>query len=119
MFIINNKNSKMGFPSKIQNAAILDILLNNNDYFPYSGERRLFYVALTRAKKKVFIVTVNKRISEFAIELKNTYRKQIKQEPWTCPLCGGKILRKKGQFGEFYGCSNYKTEGCKFVKKIN
>lgn len=119
VFIINNKNSKMGFPSKIQNAAILDILLNNNDYFPYSGERRLFYVALTRAKKKVFIVTVNKRISEFAIELKNTYRKQIKQEPWTCPLCGGKILRKKGQFGEFYGCSNYKTEGCKFVKKIN
>lgn len=119
VFIINNKNSKMGFPSKIQNAAILDILLNNNDYFPYSEERRLFYVALTRAKKKAFIVTVNKQISEFAIELKNTYRKQIKQEPWTCPLCGGKILRKKGQFGEFYGCSNYKTEGCKFVKKIN
>ena len=46
----------MGFPSKIQDAPILDLLLDNCDQYPYAEERRLFYVALTRAKKKVILI---------------------------------------------------------------
>lgn len=46
----------MGFPSKIQDAAILNLLLDNCDQYPYAEERRLFYVALTRAKKKRFLL---------------------------------------------------------------
>ena len=45
IFIINNKKSRMGFPSKIQDAAILNLLLDNCDQYPYAEERRLFYVA--------------------------------------------------------------------------
>ena len=46
VFIINNKKSRMGFPSKIQDAPILDLLLDNCDQYPHAEERRLFYVCL-------------------------------------------------------------------------
>lgn len=78
IFIINNKKSKMGFPSKMQNAPILNLLLENCDQYPCAEERRLFYVALTRAKKKVFLVTVVNQESEFVMELKKWYGDQLK-----------------------------------------
>lgn len=118
VFIINNKKSRMGFPSKIQNAAILNLLLDNYDQYPYAEERRLFYVALTRAKEKAFLVTVSNQESEFALELRERYSKELKKEQWECPSCGGTLLKKKGQYGEFIGCSNYKTLGCKYTRQI-
>ena len=118
IFIINNKKSRMGFPSKIQDAAILNLLLDNCDQYPYAEERRLFYVALTRAKKKAFLVTVSNQESEFAMELKERYGEELKREQWECPLCGGKLLKKSGPYGEFFGCSNYKSSGCTYKRKI-
>ena len=105
--------------SKIQDAAILNLLLDNCDQYPYAEERRLFYVALTRAKKKAFLVTVNNQESEFAMELKERYGNELKREQWECPLCGGKLLKKKGPYGGFFGCSNYKTTGCRYKRRIN
>lgn len=118
IFIINNKKSRMGFPSKIQDAAILNLLLDNCDQYPYAEERRLFYVALTRAKKKAFLVTVSNQESEFAMELKERYGEELKREQWGCPLCGGRLLKRSGPYGEFYGCSNYRNLGCKYIRKI-
>ena len=46
----------MGFPSQIGNHPLVDLLLEDSDQYPYAEERRLFYVALTRAKKKVFVL---------------------------------------------------------------
>lgn len=118
IFIINNRSSKMGFPSKIQDAAILDLLLDHCDTYPHAEERRLFYVALTRARKKVFIVTVKDKESDFVRELKSRYGEDLKREWFECPRCGGRLLKKSGQYGEFWGCSNYKTTGCKYTRKI-
>ena len=125
VFIINNKNSRMGFPSKIQNAPILELLLDNYDQFPHAEERRLFYVALTRAKKKAFIITVNNQESEFACELINKYRGEMgkyseknNKESFKCPKCGGRLFKKTGPYGEFFGCSNYWNTGCTYKRKI-
>lgn len=118
IFIINNKKSRMGFPSKVQDVAILNLLLDNCDQYPYAEERRLFYVALTRAKIKAFLVTVRNQESEFAMELKERYGEELKREQWECPLCGGKLLKKSGPYGEFFGCSNYKSSGCTYKRKI-
>lgn len=118
VFIINNKDARMGFPSKIQNAPLLDLLLDGCDRYPYAEERRLFYVALTRAKKKVFLVTVKDRLSDFILELHGCYEDELKRERWECPVCGGRLLKKAGPFGEFYGCSNYKTTGCRYKRPI-
>lgn len=119
VFIINNKKGKMGFPSQIQDAHILNLLLESSDNFPLAEERRLFYVATTRAKKKVFLVTIKDKESEFVQELKNSYGNEMQKEKYTCPKCGGRLIKKNGQYGDFLGCSNYYKDGCNYTKKIN
>lgn len=118
VFILNNKNSKMGFPSKIQDSAILDLLLESRDNYRYAEERRLFYVALTRAKKKAYLLTVSDHESEFVSELRVNYGTEMKNERFECPLCGGRLVKRKGPYSEFYGCSNYKDLNCRFIRKI-
>lgn len=118
VFILNNKNGRMGFPSKIQDSPVLDLLLENSDPFPDAEERRLFYVAMTRAKKKVILVTLKDRESDFLRELHDKYVDEMNQEAYICPLCGGKLKHKTGKFGEFFGCENYKTTGCRYTRNI-
>ncbi|MGY3689157.1 DNA helicase IV [Vibrio coralliilyticus] len=43
------------FPARVKALHIDGALTQSEDTFPYAEERRLFYVALTRAKKKVWI----------------------------------------------------------------
>lgn len=119
VFIINNKKSKLGFPSKIENAPILDLLLDHSDSYPYSEERRLFYVALTRAKKKVFIVTVSGQESEFVIELRNQFGRTMECSQLECPRCGGQLVIRSGPYSKFLGCSNYRSHGCTYRRKLS
>ncbi|MCQ2427208.1 MAG: topoisomerase DNA-binding C4 zinc finger domain-containing protein [Clostridia bacterium] len=118
VFIINNKNSRMGFPSRMQDDPILDLLLENKESYPFAEERRLFYVALTRAKTKTYLLLQKNHESTFAQELHTRYESQIKHEQFECPICGGHLSRKTGPYGDFYGCDNYKSTGCKFVRRI-
>lgn len=72
---VSNKNNKMkGFPTNIQDDPILDIILpksNKNEAYANqnSEERRLFYVAMTRAKKQVFLY-IPKEIKNRSIYVK-------------------------------------------------
>ena len=61
-----------------------DILLNYNNYTEltarehhYQEERRLFYVAITRAKKYMYILAPNKATSKFVKELPEELMKNI------------------------------------------
>ncbi|MDR2980419.1 MAG: UvrD-helicase domain-containing protein [Bacteroidales bacterium] len=45
-----------GFPSLVSDAPVLNYVLTGNDQFPYGEERRLFYVAITRAKIKTIVL---------------------------------------------------------------
>ncbi len=118
VFIINNKDGRLGFPSQIQDAPILSLLLNNFDEFPQAEERRLYYVALTRARKKTFIVTLANRESSFVDEIKTRHERRLRREYFECPWCGMPLEKKNGPYGEFYGCSNYRVTGCRFTRKI-
>ncbi len=118
VFIINNRERGMGFPSKIQDDPLVDCLLEGKESFPFAEERRLFYVALTRAKVKSFLVAVNGNESAFASEMEQQYADELKKEAFTCPWCGGYLQKKTGPYGEFYGCSNYQSTGCSFKRKI-
>lgn len=97
----------------------MQLLLEKCDQYPYAEERRLFYVALTRAKSKVYIVTVQNQESDFVKELKIQYGDALKGERYECPVCGGRLLKKSGPYGEFWGCSNYRVTGCKYTRKLN
>ena len=118
VFIINNKSSRMGFPSKIQDDPILQLLLNHREAYPYAEERRLYYVALTRAKVKAYFLTIKDKESVFAKELESRYEAQLKREQFTCPVCGGRLSRKTGPYGDFFGCENYMRTGCRYTRKI-
>ena len=69
VIILNNKSSGMSFPSKITDLSLINLLLDNSDDYPYSEERRLFYVALTRCKKKVFLLVNSNNKSVFIKEI--------------------------------------------------
>lgn len=58
------------FPARVKALHIDGALTQADDQFPYSEERRLFYVALTRAKRKVWIA-YNGSGSSFIKELIN------------------------------------------------
>lgn len=57
-----------GFPSLVSDDPVLDYVLNNSDKFPYGEERRIFYVAITRAKIKTFVMYDIKQPSAFVDE---------------------------------------------------
>ncbi len=69
VILVNNKNSKYGFPSKIKNSNILNIFSENENIL-YAEERRLFYVAITRAKIKVYLLIPYSNPSIFIKEYK-------------------------------------------------
>lgn len=45
-----------GFPSLVSDDPILNYVLTQSDQFPFGEERRLFYVAITRAKIKTIVL---------------------------------------------------------------
>ena len=69
--IINLNDDKLGFPSKITNDEIINFVLDKEDPYPYSEERRLFYVALTRTKNNVYLFLKKGYESIFVKELIN------------------------------------------------
>lgn len=75
VIIINMEDKITGMPSKIKEEEILKYLNNTKDYYPYEEERRLFYVALTRTKNNVYIISPIKE-SIFIREIKK-YKKYI------------------------------------------
>lgn len=119
VFLLNNKAHGMGFPSQIADAPVLQLLLDNCDRYPFAEERRLFYVAITRAKKKVWLVTLKGNESVFVQEIDEVHGDDMRKEQYTCPLCGGRLVCRSGPYGDFFGCSNYKTKGCRYIRKIS
>ena len=78
VIIINLENKFLGFPNKIKDDKILKYVTPNKSKFPYEEERRLFYVALTRTKNKVYLFTPYKNESIFINELKKYKNVKIK-----------------------------------------
>lgn len=71
-----------GFPSLIKTDDLIKLVLNEDKSYLYAEERRLFYVALTRTKNRVYILNPSNNPSIFVLELleyKNIYvNKRIK-----------------------------------------
>ena len=113
VILIGMKGGKIGFPCQIVDDPVLDIVLAKADPFPNAEERRLFYVALTRAKKHVYIIDDPAFISSSFVSeiLRGGYEvNSIGQPPKSisCPVCDtGEIILKNGKYGSFYQCSNY------------
>jgi DNA helicase-4 len=107
---------KTGFPNANKDEAVIEALLPNLDTFPHSEERRLLYVAITRAKKKAYLIADPMAPSEFINELltpkyklhitSKTFEDKYRQI-FKCPICtDGYFKLISGKFGNFYSCSS-------------
>lgn len=56
VIILQCNKDTYGFPSGVSDDPVLDYVLTNSDQFPYGEERRLFYVAITRAKLMTMVL---------------------------------------------------------------
>ena len=117
VFSLNNKTGRYGFPSKRDEPVLIPLLLGN-DNNQYDEERRLFYVAMTRAKDAAYIVSVTHHQSDFFKEMFPFRDNEGNQVQMVCPICGGAMILKTGKYGMFYGCSNYGSRGCRFTRKF-
>ncbi|MBE6141131.1 MAG: hypothetical protein E7172_06375 [Firmicutes bacterium] len=70
VILINLTNSIYGFPNKIVNDVILEELSPSDKSILDAEERRLFYVALTRTKNEVYLLTPFFQKSYFVKEIK-------------------------------------------------
>ncbi|WP_167649710.1 topoisomerase DNA-binding C4 zinc finger domain-containing protein [Polymorphobacter fuscus] len=115
------KEGPKGFPSQIQDDSLLQIPMPAPDPFPMAEERRLFYVALTRARREVWIYTGLDQVSRFLIEMETDGCIAIEavdgERAVYCPTCRVGTLKKiSGRYGEFRGCSNYPR--CRHTSKL-
>lgn len=114
--VVNADNARLGFPNKMEDDAILNLVLSSETNYPFAEERRLWYVALTRTKNYTYILANKFSPSNFVEEIKNQCEElsfdcsDVSQDTQTCPECksGRLILRVRESDGkEFIGCSNY------------
>lgn len=128
VIIINARNELYGFPTQIQEDPVLKYVIKDDNSIDYAEERRLFYVALTRTKNRVYIITPEQHPSRFVTELLRDYPlvtidghlndqsddnlSNIKR----CPVCGYPLQpRYKPNIGlKLWICSN-EPEICDFM----
>ncbi len=119
IILINCNSGVYGFPSLVEDDPILSYLLSDADQFENAEERRLFYVALTRAKKRIYILYYSDTPSPFLNELPNLRP----TEEVTCPTCNdgrveylGDGIANNGNRFERFRCSNHRI-GCPYFHR--
>ena len=111
--VLDLKNYRRGFPSQIEDDPVLELVLPATDEgaFPFAEERRLFYVAMTRARRGVYLITDPDRPSAFVYELlrESGDIRQLGEFPPPsppCPRClSGHLV--PSQTRKNLRCSNY------------
>lgn len=113
VILVNCSQEGNGFPSRVSDDPILGYVLSKSETYTFAEERRLFYVAITRAKKHCYILYNEKCPSTFVSELNKDTNSLL------CPMCRNGALRavKSGvtpyNKWKLYFCSNY-TANCRY-----
>lgn len=104
----------LGFPSQIEDDPVLQLAMPAGDTFENAEERRLFYVALTRARSTVTLITLTHQESPFIAELVRDYKLGIHDVDGelvlaqVCPECReGFMVQRTSEYGLFLGCSRF------------
>ena len=108
-----------GFPSQKITPPLLDAFLPQAEAFQFAEERRLFYVALTRAKHRVYVLADMTNVSPFVVELiQQPYNVELNEfstslvqtlfEQIKCARCTtGTLTARTGKFSSFFSCSHF------------
>lgn len=117
---------KGSFPSAKENDELIDLLLPEQEPYLFAEERRLFYVAVTRARHYVFMIFDSHNTSAFVEEIARMGKQLITKSDaleigqWSCPECqSGSLTSKVSRYDKkFYVCSHspacdYMASSCK------
>ncbi len=114
VLVLDLKNDHYGLPSQIDDDPLLDLVLppRHSTAFPHAEERRLFYVAVTRARRGVYLITDDKQPSSFVEELLRSHLAiprigsgAVAQNGPVCARCGDRLV--ESQSGKNLRCVNY------------
>ena len=93
---------------------MLQLAMPDGEDLEHAEERRLFYVALTRARMGVTLVAPRKRMSPFVVELmKDCGLKAVSLtgevgSTQVCPKCQkGAMVLRPGKWGPFLACNRF------------
>ena len=125
VILINSFEGKFGFPCQIEDDPIIKLVTYEDTSVPFAEERRLFYVALTRTKNRVYIITPQRRPSRFLIEIVKDFKLEHSENlnmdvvdlfQLRCPVCGYPL---RYEYNKNYGlplyiCTN-EPEVCDFM----
>ena len=128
VIVVNGRNETYGFPSKIEDDPVLAFVIKGDRSIDYAEERRLFYVAMTRTKNRVYFLAPEENPSEFLLEIKKDYKNVVLRGNWnenppqnsipkkSCPICGYPMqFRYKNAYGlRLHICTN-EPEVCGFM----
>ena len=123
VILLGATNKKgQNFPSTIQDDPLISYFMPDADEVLWAEERRLLYVALTRAREKVVILTPKGHASPFVQEVieqnamistfysGNGMVSINDPKPFLklpeCPRCGkGSVMKRVSQYGPFEFCN--------------
>jgi DNA helicase-4 len=113
VILLNADSGRTGFPSEIVDDPLLSLVSPEEEAFQNAEERRVMYVAMTRARHTLTILASNARPSSFVTELRKDPAYGISTAPGAepeahvCGECGGRLLGVTGQDGRiWYRCEH-------------
>ncbi|MEN5173624.1 UvrD-helicase domain-containing protein [Acinetobacter higginsii] len=130
VFLMGLNSGGSAFPAEKEDDPLLNMVLPQPETHAFAEERRLFYVALTRAKEKVFLI--GERNSIFLEEVikdsslkefiyipqdENTSINHDIPEKWRCPRCNqGRMWKRTGPYGDFMACN--RSSECGYTNSL-
>ena len=112
--VLDLRHDRRGFPSQIEDDPLMDLVLPaGRNAVPYAEERRLFYVATTRARRGTYLIADAQQPSEFVVELLQSHPKlrqigRLRLEPAPrCPRCEGSLVPSRS--GKNLRCTYFPT----------
>ena len=125
--VVGLEAGRNGFPPDKPVDSFQEMFLPPKEAYPFAEERRLFYVALTRARHRVYLLFDAVSHSPFIRELKSGgypieerefsgdfIQAELPVVP--CPRCAtGEIRPRVGQGGPFFGCHRFPA--CRYTER--
>lgn len=113
VILLRADSGRMGFPSEIADDPLLTLVSPEAERFDNAEERRVMYVAMTRARRSLTIMASKSRPSSFVTEIMNSPAYPIAARPQTelpvheCGECGGRLIDVRGKDGRlWYRCEH-------------
>lgn len=119
VIILGMRAGEIGMPSERIDDPILNLVLPTPELFRHAEERRVFYVALTRAKSSVTMIAQRQSPSSFVRELLEMPEYGVEDiggeagSAPKCPTCGGPMKVVPRASGNWLICDHERLCGTK------